>query len=84
MIGLSEIILIVIIAIAFLKPEKLPEYVKAMREAFSMVKDTKKEVSNVVKPYQEMSDAITKDVDEIKEGIVHNDNTQSENTEVKQ
>lgn len=83
MIGLSEIILIVIIAIAFLKPEKLPEYIKALREAFDVVKGAKEEVSNVVKPYQEMSDAVTKDVNEIKEGIVTNGNDHPENMEVK-
>ena len=83
MIGLSEIILIVIIAIAFLKPEKLPEYVKALQEAFNVMKGAKEEASNVVKPYQEMSDAITKDVDEIKGSIVTNVNDHPENMEVK-
>ncbi len=83
MIGLSEIILIVIIAIAFLRPEKLPEYTRAIRKAFSMIKDAKEEVSDVVKPYQEMSNAITKDVDEIKERIVTNDNSNTEKMEVK-
>lgn len=83
MIGLSEIILIVIIAIAFLKPEKLPEYIKALREAFDVAKGAKEEVSNVVKPYQEMSNAVAKDVNEIKEGIVTNGNDHPENMEVK-
>ena len=84
MIGLSEIILIVIIAIALLKPDKLPEYVKAIKEAIDVASNAKAEMADAVKPYQEMADAVTKDVDELKEGIVNTGNAQPENMEVKQ
>ena len=44
MIGLSEIILIVIIAIIFLKPDKLPEYVGAITKVLSQTKDVSREI----------------------------------------
>lgn len=82
MIGLSEILLIVILVIAFLQPDKLPDYIKTIKEAFNMAHSAKEEVSNAVKPYQEMVGVVTKDVDELKDGITLESDTTSDSMEV--
>lgn len=55
--GIAEIALIVILAIALIKPEKLKEYMKSMRQAFSKVKEVRKEVDEEIAAEQQTMNA---------------------------
>lgn len=54
--GITELIVIVLVAVALLKPEKLKDYMAYMKKAAKTYSDTKKEVSSEV---QEIVDPIT-------------------------
>ena len=58
MIGISELILVVIIAIALLHPDKLPSYAEALRKAINTMRSVKQEAQDIVQPYKDLKDEI--------------------------
>lgn len=72
-IGLTELLVIAVIAIALLKPEKLPEYAKKFGAAMQRLKESTKVLSEVtepvkdaVKPVTDIKDEITGQVEQMK------------------
>ena len=64
MIGLSELIVVIIIAIAVLKPEKLSEYTQNIKDVLKSAKDIREEAVDVVN-----NNEVKQAVDEVKEEI---------------
>ena len=60
--GIAEIIVIALVAIAFIKPEKLKDYMKALKEASKTFGETKKqleeEAKDIVEPVMDTKEDI--------------------------
>lgn len=68
-IGLTELIVIVVIAIALIKPEKLGEYAKTAGQALRKIKETTNEINTqVVEPVKEVVEPVKEVVEEVKNG----------------
>lgn len=65
-IGLIELLIIVIIAVAILRPEKLPEYAKKFSSSMQRLKESTKTLNEVTEPVREA----VKPVTELKEEII--------------
>lgn len=72
-IGLTELLVIAVIAIALLKPEKLPEYAKKfgatmqrLKESTKVLSEVTEPVKDVVKPVTDIKDEITGQVEQMK------------------
>ncbi len=69
-IGFSEIILIVVVALALIKPEKLKEYSKTMGKTLRTIKAEKdKAEEQFIKPIKDDIDSVKEDINAIKEPI---------------
>ena len=66
--GIAEIVLVVFVAIALLKPEKLKEYIVALNNASKTFKETKKQIQDEAKDIVEPVMDIKKDVDDAVKG----------------
>lgn len=64
-IGLTELFVIAVIAIALLKPEKLPEYAKKFGAAMQRLKENTKVLSEVTEPVKDAVRPVTDIKDEI-------------------
>ena len=65
-VGLTEIILIVIIALALIKPDKLLEYSRAVGKALRYIKENKEKIDDeVIEPARKAVEPITQPVKDI-------------------
>jgi len=69
-IGLSELILILVFILAFMKPDKLKEYAATLSEALSIVKSGKKKVEEeVIDPLKEDINTVTEPIKDVTQPI---------------
>ncbi len=75
-IGLTELLIIVVIAIAVLRPEKLPEYAKKfslfmerLKESTKAINEVTEPVREAVKPVTELKNEITDQVEQLKNNM---------------
>lgn len=61
-IGIAELIVIAIIILIFVKPDKIKDYYKAFYKAKNAVHDAKKEVQDELGEVREIKDEITDDL----------------------
>lgn len=76
-IGLSEIIVIAIFAVALVKPSKLPEYAAKISSLLASLKENANALGSAMEPLREsmssvkeMSDDINKQLSDIKDGAL--------------
>lgn len=84
-IGLTELLIIVIIAVALLRPEKLPEYAKKFSAAMQRLKESTKVINEVaepvkdaVKPVTELKNEITCQVEQFKSDMTSTEEQERE------
>lgn len=77
-IGLGELIVILIFAVAYISPEKLPEYTKKITQILKQVKtavagakETTQPIQDAIKPAVDLKDSISTQVDEIKSEVTN-------------
>lgn len=70
-IGLTELIVICILAIAFFKPEKLPQYAEKLGKVFSRLQESKEQVQQVIKPAQEFTQPVTELKNDVNSAITN-------------
>ena len=68
-IGLTEILVIIVVALAILKPEKLGEYCKNISKALKEITNKKEEVKEAAEPIIEPIKETMKPVSDLKEDI---------------
>lgn len=75
-IGFSELLVIIILIIAFFKPDKLQDYVKmaascvtTIRETLAKAKEAAQPFDDIVKPVTDLKDDINEQVSQIKEDV---------------
>lgn len=64
-IGLSELLVIIVLAIALFSPEKLPVYTKKFLEAIQQVKNCASDAKEVVQPVQDLKETVDMQVKDI-------------------
>lgn len=68
-IGLTELIVIIILAVALIKPDKLGEYAKTAGKALKKIKETTNEINTqVVEPVKEAVEPVKEVVEEVTNG----------------
>lgn len=84
-IGLTELLIIVIIAVAILRPEKLPEYAKKFSSSMQRLKESTKTLNEVtepvreaLKPVTELKEEITDQVEQLKKDMTTTENQERE------
>lgn len=84
-IGLTELLIIVIIAVAILRPEKLPEYAKKFSSSMQRLKESTKTLNEVtepvreaVKPVTDLKEEITDQVEQLKKDMTTTENQERE------
>ncbi len=70
MIGFSELIVIIIIAIAVLKPDKLPEYAQAIKNALRTTQQVKNEAKEMVSPVTDIANEVKNEISDIQETTI--------------
>lgn len=69
-IGLTELILIAVVILAFVRPEKLKEYSKTLGEALREVKDKKEQAqAEIIEPLKDDISAVKEPIDEVMQPI---------------
>ena len=75
-IGFSELLVIIILIIAFFKPDKLQDYVKmaasciaTIRETLAKAKEAAQPLDDIVKPVTDLKNDINEQVSQIKEDV---------------
>ncbi len=66
--GITELIVIVLVIIAFAKPEKLKDYMQAFKKAAKTFSETRKQLEDEAKDIVEPVMDVKKDVDEALKG----------------
>ena len=69
--GLSEIAIIIILAIALIKPDKLKELAGSLGRMVKDIKDNKEEITEPVRGVLTETDRIREEIDDIKKDIIH-------------
>lgn len=69
-IGLTELLVIIIVALALIKPDKLGDYAKTAGQALRKFKETTKDINTqVVEPVKEAMEPLKEVVEPIKEVV---------------
>lgn len=68
--GITELIVVALVAIAYFKPEKLKDYMKAIKKAAKSFGDTKREIEDEAKEIIEPVVDIKKDIDNAVKGEI--------------
>ena len=69
-IGFTEILLIIIVAMALIRPDKLKEYSKTLGKAFKTFKDEKDKVeAEIIEPLKDDIDIVKEPIDEVMEPV---------------
>lgn len=62
-IGLSELLVIIVLAIALFSPEKLPVYTKKFSEAMQQIKKCASDAKEVAQPVQDVKETVDAQVE---------------------